>query len=67
MGVSWEDRVSNTEVLCRANMPGIEALIMRAQLRWVGHVVRMDDRSGTRERYLVVPTVGGERADGAYI
>jgi hypothetical protein len=44
MGVSWEDRVSNTEVLRRANMPGIEALIMRAQLRWVGHVVRMDDK-----------------------
>uniref|UniRef100_A0A0L8FVT7 Uncharacterized protein n=1 Tax=Octopus bimaculoides TaxID=37653 RepID=A0A0L8FVT7_OCTBM len=24
-------------------MPRIEALIMKAQLRWVGHVVRMDD------------------------
>ena len=43
MGISWEDRVSNTEVLRRAAMPGIEALIMKAQLRWVGHVVRMDN------------------------
>lgn len=43
MGISWEDRVSNTEVLRRANIPGIEALIIKAQLRWVGHVVRMDD------------------------
>uniref|UniRef100_A0A0L8GYU2 Uncharacterized protein n=1 Tax=Octopus bimaculoides TaxID=37653 RepID=A0A0L8GYU2_OCTBM len=32
MGISWGDRVSNTEVLCRADMPGIEALIMKAQL-----------------------------------
>ena len=43
MSISWEDRIPNTEVLRRANMPGIEALIMKAQLRWVGHVVRMDD------------------------
>ena len=43
MGISWEDRVPNTEVLHRANMPGVEALIIKAQLRWVGHVVRMDD------------------------
>ena len=43
MRISWEDRVSNTEVLRRANLPGIEALIMKAQLRWVGHVIRMDD------------------------
>ena len=31
-------------MLRRAKMPGIEALIMRAQLRWVEHVVRMDDK-----------------------
>ncbi|CAI9727613.1 Hypothetical predicted protein [Octopus vulgaris] len=44
MGISWEDRVSNTEVLRRAEMSEIEALIMKAQLRWVGQaVVRMDD------------------------
>ena len=24
-------------------MPGVEALIIKAQLKWVGHVVRMDD------------------------
>ena len=40
MGMSWENRISNTEVLCRADMPGIKALIMKAQLRWVGHLVR---------------------------
>ena len=43
MGISWEDRISNTEVLRRAELPGIEALVMKSQLRWVGHVVRMDD------------------------
>lgn len=32
-----------TEVLCRANLPGIETLIMKAQLHWVDHVVGMGD------------------------
>ena len=35
MGISWEDCVPNTEVLHRANMPGVEALIIKAQLRRV--------------------------------
>ena len=43
MDLSWEDRASNTEVLRRANIPGTEALIVKAQLQWVGRVVRMDD------------------------
>ena len=43
MGISWEDRISNSEVLRRARSLGVEALIIKAQLRWVGHVVRMDD------------------------
>lgn len=43
MDISWEDKPSNTEVLRRANIPGTEALIVKAQLQWVGRVVRMDD------------------------
>ena len=43
MGISWEDMIYNSEVLRRARSLGIEALIIKAQLRWVGHVVRMDD------------------------
>ena len=43
MRISREDRVSNTELLLRANIPCIEALIMKPKLRGVGHVVRTDD------------------------
>ncbi|XP_071497161.1 uncharacterized protein [Diadema antillarum] len=43
IGISWQGRVSRTEVLRRAKTPGIEAVIVKAHLRWVGHVVRMDD------------------------
>jgi hypothetical protein len=43
--ITWVDKVPNTEVLARCNVSGIEVFIIRAQLRWSGHVVRMaDDR-----------------------
>ena len=32
LGISWEDRVTNHEVLHRSSMPGVEVLIMKAQL-----------------------------------
>ena len=34
--------VTNQEVLHRSSMPGVEVLIMKAPLRWTGHVMRMD-------------------------
>ena len=43
LGIRWEDRVTNQEVLRRAALPGIEALIIQSQLRWSGHVMRMED------------------------
>ena len=43
MGIKWQDKITNNEVLQRAEMDGMEAMLMRAQLRWVGHVQRMND------------------------
>ena len=40
--IRWQDKVSNLEVLSRANTTSIEAMILQAQLRWTGHVIRMD-------------------------
>ena len=41
--VKWQDRVPDTEVLQRAEMESIYAILLRSQLRWAGHVHRMDD------------------------
>ena len=38
-----QDYVSNKEVLKRANLPSIESIWLRAQLRWAGHVAKMED------------------------
>lgn len=41
--IHWTDRVSNTQVLQKSKMSGIEAFLIRNQLRWAGHVKRMSD------------------------
>ena len=41
MSIKWQDNVTNNEMLQSAIMDDIEAMLMRAQLRWVGHVQRM--------------------------
>ena len=41
--VSWKDHVPNQEILRRAELTGIESMLNLAQLRWSGHVTRMDD------------------------
>ena len=35
MGIKWQDKITNNEVLQRAKMDGMETMLMRAQLRWV--------------------------------
>jgi len=41
--ITWQDKIPNTEVLQRCEISGIEEFIIKAQLRWVGHVRRMSD------------------------
>lgn len=35
--------MTNAEVLRRSDVTGMEALLIKSQLRWCGHVCRMDD------------------------
>lgn len=41
--IRWQDMIPNTTVLERCNTWGIEAFLIAAQLRWIGHVIRMPD------------------------
>ena len=43
LGIRWQDRITNIEVLERSDSQSIESLLVKAQLRWVGHVIRMED------------------------
>ena len=43
LGISWEERKTNVEVLEIAGLPSIYTLLRQRRLRWLGHVHRMDD------------------------
>ena len=43
LGIKWQDHVLNEEVLKRASLPSIESILLQMQLRWAGHVTRMED------------------------
>ena len=42
-GFSLKDRVSNADLFSFCGISGIESFLIQSQLRWAGHVVRMDD------------------------
>ena len=43
MGITWQDRVPNSDILARAGIPSMFALLSQRRLRWLGHVRRMED------------------------
>ena len=42
LGISWQDKITNTEVLERAQSTSMYSMLSQRHLRWLGHVHRMD-------------------------
>ena len=43
LGISWQDRVPNKDVLERAGIPSMFAMLSQRRLRWLGHIRRIED------------------------
>ena len=43
LGITWQDHVTNKDVLEQAGMPSMYAMLAKRRLRWLGHVSRMED------------------------
>ncbi len=43
MNIKWYDKIKNTEILRRANLPCMADILIERNLRWVGHVQRMEE------------------------
>ena len=61
--IKWQDKVPDTEVVHRADMESIHAMLKRSQLRWAGHVRRMPDER-LPKRLLYGELCLGKRSHG---
>ena len=43
LNIRWQNKVPDTEVLRSAGSLSIHTILMKSQIRWAGHVVRMPD------------------------
>ena len=62
--IKWHDYVSNEDVLEEAQLLSIESILLKQQLRWAGHVARMED-SRMRKAVLFSELKAGKRNRGA--
>ena len=64
LGIRWQDKIPDTEVLTKAKMPSIFAMLRRIQLRWAGHVVRMDSNRLPKQLFFGELTAGTRSRGG---
>ena len=43
LGISWRDKVPNTEVLDHTGLPTMYTLLRQCRMCWIGHVRHMED------------------------
>ena len=56
MKIRWQDKVTNIKVLKRAGLPSMEDLLIRKNLHWTGHLLRMPtDRIPRQVLYSQLP------------
>ena len=63
LGLSWQDKLTNGDVLSRAGLPSMYTMLGQRRLRWWGHVRRMDD--GLISKYILYGELAlGRRTTG---
>ena len=47
--ISWQDKLTNGDVLSRAGLPSMYTLLRQRRLRWLGHIRRMEDGRNAKD------------------
>ena len=63
LGISWKDKVTNTDVLSHAGLPTIYTMLRQCQLCWLGHVCCMKDGQIPKD-ILYRELTSGQRSTG---
>ena len=64
LGITWRDRITHEEIFRRTDSSSLETYLSRRQLRWLGHVIRMDDSRLPKQILYGELTVGSRSAGG---
>ena len=62
--ISWKDKVTNNEVLERSGLPSMEDLMIRKNLRWTGHLMRLPRERLPKQILFSQLPVGFKKRDG---
>nr|VZI44458.1 unnamed protein product [Spirometra erinaceieuropaei] len=62
--LNWQDRIPDTDVLERTGMLSIYSMLRHMQLRWSGHLVRMDDERLPKRLFYGDVATGSRRQGG---
>nr|VZI32172.1 unnamed protein product [Spirometra erinaceieuropaei] len=62
--LKWQDRIPDTDVLERTGILSIYAILRQIQLRWSGHLVRMDDERLPKRLFYGDVATGSRRQGG---
>ena len=63
MRITWMDKVTNKEILERTGLPSMEDLLIRKNLRWTGHLMRMSP-DGLPKQVIYSQLSSGHRKRG---
>nr|VZI48306.1 unnamed protein product [Spirometra erinaceieuropaei] len=62
--LNWQDRIPDTDVLERTGIANIYTMLRQMQLRWNGHLVRMDDERLPKRLFYGELVTGSRRQGG---
>ena len=63
LGITWRDKITHSEILRRTNSASMESITSKRQLRWLGHVIRMEDHRLPKQ-LLYGELIEGRRSAG---
>nr|VZI36616.1 unnamed protein product [Spirometra erinaceieuropaei] len=64
LSLNWQDRIPDTEVLERTGILSIYSMLRQMQLRWSGHLLRMDDERLPKRLFYGDVATGSRRQGG---
>ncbi|BHF70874.1 hypothetical protein SprV_0401392700 [Sparganum proliferum] len=65
--LNWQDRIPDTDVLERTGILSIYTILRHMQLRWRGHLVRMDDERLPKRLFYGDVVTGSRRKGGGLV